>query len=70
MSVLQVGHVIARSHVPRGASARWGWRSIVVGGGFTALGFPGTIAVKTEGGSVPRGNFSNFSMIPTTSTRV
>ena len=60
--MLQVGQVIARSHVPRGAcdspddidASRW----IVDGAGFTSGGLPAARGTNTEGGSVPRGNFS------------
>jgi hypothetical protein len=64
--VLQFGHVIARSHVPRGASAASLFASIVVGGFSTFFGAPRSSATNAAGGNVPRGKC--FMILPDTTT--
>jgi hypothetical protein len=63
--VLQFGQVDARSQVPRGVDDSTVVSSSVDGGRATLAGTSRVAAVKTEGGNVPRGNFSMIEMANT-----
>lgn len=58
MSVLHCGHVIDRSHDPRGDAAFAASVASVLFGASTSAGVFVSIGTNAEGGNVPRGNRS------------